>query len=249
MLPPALPHPSSRACLRPLLAQHPLGRFKLSGYLEAGEAPFERCWVDDAATPRGLILQHRGRYNVAAVDEAAMRRLLSALDWSGEVRFAAFPEEFLPLLERLAAVHAATSASLYAVDAEAFATAIAHPVRSLREEEAPLVAEAWEYGDDVAYCRQRIAVAPSAGVEVGGRLASFIITHADGSMGILHTSPALRRQGLGRSVASALSRELVLLGRSAYCFIVDGNAPSVRLFEGLGFRRQTGCFWLLAGRS
>ena len=246
MQPPHLPHPRDVASLEPLLSGHPLGRFKLAGYLREEEDFPHRCWVDEAVEPRGVIMESRGRYSVLAANDEAMRRLLEAIDWSAEVRFAAFPKEFLSVLTSVATVIDANEAFLYSLESENFTPRISHPVRSLTDDDASLVAQAWDYSDDVGYCRARIAAAPAVGAEIAGELAAFIITHADGSMGILHTRTELRRHGLGRAVTSALARELLDQGRRVYCFIVNGNEPSMRLFESLGFRRRASCSWLLA---
>jgi ribosomal protein S18 acetylase RimI-like enzyme len=104
------------------------------------------------------------------------------------------------------------------------------------------VSDAWTVHDfesqeaRLAYVRGCIERGPTAAVLREGRPMSYGLTHADGSIGILHTEPALRRQGLGRQVLSALVRKLLERRAMVYAYVAVGNVPSIALMEATGLR-------------
>ena len=60
---------------------------------------------------------------------------------------------------------------------------------------------------------------------------------------MLHTMEHFRGQGLARVVVSALVEAQFARGREAYCYIVEGNEASERVFESVGFRRVMDVYW------
>ena len=117
-------------------------------------------------------------------------------------------------------------------------------VEPLRREDAALVTRHWSYGDGEEYPLSRIEGAPTACVRVEGVPAAWALVHYDGSIGMVHTLEAHRRKGYARVVVSALVEKRFRAGRAPYCFIVEGNHASERLFEDLGFFRQADLSWV-----
>jgi ribosomal protein S18 acetylase RimI-like enzyme len=122
-------------------------------------------------------------------------------------------------------------------------------------EHAELVAAAWPHDDfeqpsgKLAYIRACIAAGPTVAARQRGRLVSFVLTHTDGSMGVLHTDPAERGRGLGRLVLSALVRTLLARGAPIFGFVAVGNAPSTSLVTSLGLRPVQRGAWLTVRSS
>ena len=117
------------------------------------------------------------------------------------------------------------------------------PMDRIREDEISLVSSMGQHGERDAYITERIARAPHAAVHVGDELAAYMIVHANGSIGMLHTIEKFRNQKLGRAVASALAAMQIARGAPVYCYIIDGNTPSQRVFGSLGFRRVADVSW------
>ena len=117
------------------------------------------------------------------------------------------------------------------------------PVEPLREEDAATLAALSDYGHETPYCLDRIRSAPSAGIRIGGELASFMIVHASGDIGMLRTLEKFRNRRLARGVVTAMAEGQAARGREVFCYIVDGNTPSQRVFLSLGFRRAADVVW------
>ena len=77
-------------------------------------------------------------------------------------------------------------------------------------------------------------VVDTFGAFVGGALAGFIGTHAEGSMGMLEIFPEYRRRGLGCALEAGLIRRLLERGEIPFCQVIEGNEASMRLQEKLG---------------
>ncbi|MEK6710166.1 MAG: GNAT family N-acetyltransferase [Nitrospinota bacterium] len=241
--------PSGPAFEAFLRAHHPLS-LRLRGALaeSGGSIPL---WVDDPAGPRLAV--HAARGTLFPLGETAL--LLARLDELDALSAQLGAEEdllrlaSLPLPQRDAVAAARrlirqTACGFYTLRAEDFRPFEGGPpVESLREEDAPLLAQLGEYGESEEYCRERIRGAPSAAVRIGGEPASYMVVHANGSIGMLRTLEAHRSRGLARSVVTALVRRQLARGREVYCYIVDGNAPSERVFLSLGFERAADAVW------
>jgi RimJ/RimL family protein N-acetyltransferase len=123
------------------------------------------------------------------------------------------------------------------------------PIGRIREEEYEFVTGLAQYGEGASYLSERLSHAPHAAVRVEGELAAYMIVHANGSIGMLHTVEKFRNRGLGRHVASALAEMQFARGMLVYCYIVDGNTPSQRVFTSLGFRRVADVSWCVFKRG
>ena len=77
------------------------------------------------------------------------------------------------------------------------------------------------------------------------RLAGFIGTHRDGSMGMLYVEEAYRRQGLAASLESWLVNRHLKRGEIPYCQIREGNISALRLQEKLGLYLCRELMWWL----
>ncbi len=103
-------------------------------------------------------------------------------------------------------------------------------------DETYIEAVAQHYGgvDDPSYVRRRVKAGVVVGAFVGGALAGFIGTHAEGSMGMLEIFPEYRRRGLGCALEAGLIRRLLERGEIPFCQVIEGNEASMRLQEKLG---------------
>lgn len=88
-----------------------------------------------------------------------------------------------------------------------------------------------------------------AGVMIGafspeGRLAGFMGTHDEGTLGLLEVLPDYRRQGVARLLQSHMTNRALQRGELPYGQIFEGNTPSLALQRSLGFRCSKGfLYW------
>lgn len=240
----------SGASFEALLREHHPLSLRLRGALAESEGG-AAVWMDDPAAPRLAV--HAARRWLFALGEAG--RLLAHLDDldalsaqaegdEGLLKLASAPPVLRDAVASSRRLVRQSPCGLYTLRREDFRPfREGPPVESLREEDAPLLASLSEYGHEIPYCLERIRKAPTAAVRVGGGLASFMLVHANGDIGMLRTLDAHRNRRLARAVVTALVERQLARWREIFCYVVDGNTPSERVFLSLGFRRAADVVW------
>jgi len=233
------------ACLR----EHWPASVKFIGQIEEEGGDFGQWWTERWPRPRAALYRGRRAFSMFAADEEAAERILDGVDWSREVRFSGLDHRFLPLLKARTNDVSEHPCGMYRLERATFrpfraADPDTRLVEPLRREDAALVTRHWSYGDGEEYPLSRIEGAPTACVRVEGVPAAWALVHYDGSIGMVHTLEAHRRKGYARAVVSALVEKRFRAERAPYCFIVEGNHVSERLFEDLGFFRQADLSWV-----
>lgn len=107
-------------------------------------------------------------------------------------------------------------------------------MRTLDDTYTDAVFEQYRLTDDRSYVARRIAQGVVTGAFIDGRLAGFIGTHVEGSIGMLEVIPAFRRRGVGYALEVEAVRRAMREGRVPYCQVLDGNEPSIHLQHKLG---------------
>ena len=98
--------------------------------------------------------------------------------------------------------------------------------------------------DDVAYLRERLE-AGMFGVFVRGKIAGFVGTHEEQTMGLLEILPEYRRLGLAYALEAHLINHLLSIGQTPFCQVAIHNEPSLRLQKKLGLTiSDTVVYWL-----
>ncbi len=262
-----LENPEDPRFVRFLEAHEPFS-FRMRGALAEGANELS-VWIDDIENPHLAI--HRARGWLAPLgrpddivahlsDLEAMAAEMEkegespyhpgAQDETGVLRLSALPASAREVIAETRDVVRQTGCGLYTLRKEDFTPfAEGPPIGSIREDEYELVAELAQHGEGVPYVRNRLSKAPHVAVRVDGELAAYMIVHANGSIGMLHTVEKFRNRGLGRYMASALAERQFARGMPVYCYIVDGNTPSHRVFTSLGFRRVADVSWCVFRRE
>lgn len=240
--------PSQVGSLRELLARESTLNLKLLGTLDEEGGSCEAWWFDRWPNPRGTLCRRRTFYSLYAVNDEGARTLLEEIDWSNEVGFSGLPARFMPLVREMSVPQSENPCWMYFTTKEDFRPWREEEVSPLRPEDAPRVAANWRYGQDEPYVLSRILSGPTQGVRIDGQLVSWALTHGDGSIGMVHTLPPYRGRHLARRAVSALTKGRLREGKTPWCFIVQGNLASVRVFEALGFRRAGDYYWVGAAR-
>lgn len=72
---------------------------------------------------------------------------------------------------------------------------------------------------------------------------AWIMTHDDGSVGMLHVLDAYRGRGFARKLVTAMSRKVSQKGRPVFAHIEPTNTASLALFGSLGFIARNRLTW------
>ena len=72
---------------------------------------------------------------------------------------------------------------------------------------------------------------------------AWIMTHDDGSVGMLHVLDAYRGSGFARRLVTAMSRKVNQKGRPVFAHIEPTNIASLKLFGSLGFNVRNQLTW------
>lgn len=262
-----LERPKNLAFLRFLESNRPFS-YRIEGAIAESNGNLS-LWVDNLACP--LICVHRawawlsplGDPEAILAHLSDLEEMAEEIEKSGEIprrvppkkeenviRLAAFPREALDVLAAKRSIIRENSCGLYALAKEDFMPFTEGPrIDQIRDDEIGLVSNLSEYGETEDYISERIVKAPHTAVHIDGKLAAYMIVHDNGSIGMLHTVKKFRNRKLGRYVASVLTEMQMARGRPVYCYIVDGNTRSQRIFGCLGFRRMAKVSWVVFERK
>lgn len=123
---------------------------------------------------------------------------------------------------------------------------------TLQPEHAELINNIWTYGgtaQTLAYIQRLIAARRTACVvdEATGRPVAWVLQQMYDALGMLFCMDTHRRCGLGRAVLVHLANQVLADGQPAFAYIVEDNAPSLSLFQGLGFQAAGHADWFRFG--
>ena len=244
-----LENPGSESFEKFLNEQGPLRVRFAEAIAEGGEAA--SLWVDDLIAPQMAVNAGRGWLTPLGRPEAVlekleeMERLSVQMERSeGYLKLSSTPLEIQEAVARRRKLIRSSPVGMFILEEKDFRPVFStHRIESLKSEDVKMLAENSPYDQGEEYALARIQNAPTAAIRVGGELASYMVVHANGSLGMLHTMDRFRGQGLARVVVSALVEAQFARGRAAYCYIVAGNEASERVFESVGFRRVMDVYW------
>ena len=259
-----------RERLRPLYERQPLVTIRARNILFGLRLPRARLLVDDPVEPHGALLSHDGMlWDLYSPDPAVAHTMLDQFVPPAErALFVGIAEPLIEHVTRRFRVLVHTPTDLYLLGAGSVPSPAGAAQRSepsptlplgqrlsaLGPEHARLVAAAWPHDDfeepegKIAYIKACIEQGPTVALLDEDRLVAFVLTHSDGSMGVLHVMPAQRRRGLGRQVLTALMQELRHRSAPVFGYVAVGNAPSAKLVESLGLRAVQRGAWLTVAR-
>ena len=203
---------------------------------------------------RGLIAIRRGRRENSPnfiVLHASDVETAGALCERIPTGFAIFhlTDEFpLAILEPRATEFRPRPAWLFRLDSATFLAKTDARVRALDPRWAGRVAKLWEPDWPAeSYVVGRIETAPTAAIYEDEEPVAWALTHMVtdkvGVIGMVHVLDGFRRKGLARSVVSAISRDLIRLGKIPALHAYVDNAASLALFPTLGFRKVRRQAW------
>jgi GNAT superfamily N-acetyltransferase len=215
------------------------------------EPPDLHLFVDNPEEPRGVIV-NEGDYfwHAYSPDKNLALGMLDSLPWDGqEFGFAGIAEYQAEHLRRRRRMVWENPCYLYVlIEPEEFSGEIGTEINELTLDHTQLVSDVWPHGghgdERLTYLHDCIKRGPTVAIYRDDRPVAFALVHSDGSMGILHTEPEFRGQGLGRTVSTALIRKLVDLDQPVFCYILRNNLASINLSESIGLTRIAEVSWM-----
>ena len=250
-------HKTAQTLLLPWLSRFADRSLKPQGMLRSG-APLRDIRVDDLQRPRAALLRQGTFFSLYAETTRDAEDLLeeNGFEWRSPQGFAGVPEVLLESIASQTEIVWRQPCYQFYLPKDASAMPMQRYVQGvtalnpLVSRHVDQVLTHWPYGerdnlDDQRFIARRIATGLNAGFYDGDELVSWALTGDDLSMGMMHTLESHRRQG----IAAMVSSQLVLTLREAqitpYCYVVEGNAPPLRLLAQLGFVQSEGrYFWL-----
>ena len=247
-----------RERLRPLYAAGGLATVRARNLLYGLRLPAVRMLVDAPDEPQGALISHDGiMWDLYSPEPSVAHAMLDAFEPPARrAIFVGMAADLVEHVRRRFELLVVTPTDLYVLADPSALCGLGpttEPLVALAPEQAELVAAVWphddfeEPSDKLEYVRACITQGPTAAIIEQGRLASFVLTHTDGSMGVLHTEPEHRRRGLGRRVLSALLCQLLHRGAPIFGYVAVGNAASTALVESLGLRAVHRGAWVTVG--
>jgi 8-oxo-dGTP diphosphatase len=118
-------------------------------------------------------------------------------------------------------------------------------VAKLKKDDADYIFENYDYKSytSPAYISERIVNDLSFGITEDDKLVGWVLTHDDGSIGLLNVLPAYRRKGYGYELMLAITREARRLGHFPFLHIEEDNIKSTELALKLGFKQDRKVSW------
>ena len=208
-----------------------------------------RLWVDDRQRPRAVLAvrPETGGLTAAAAPAANLRRLVD-LPPAGRYRFTSVDLGLVPYLEEGFETEWGTPVWLYRMAPEDLRPTREAETRPVRPSEADMIAAHWSPNRDRrAYVRRRIEEGITSGIEVDGELVAWDMTHFETDrvvmLGFLHVKEAYRGRGFAKTVTTATAGKVFAKGKVAAAQVFEDNRASLRLTEGMGFRRVGRQIW------
>jgi 8-oxo-dGTP diphosphatase len=93
------------------------------------------------------------------------------------------------------------------------------------------------------YLNKRLELGGGFFVEQDGQPVAWVMTHDDGSVGMLHVLNKYRGRGYARILVQAMSKEVRKKDRPVFAHIEPVNLPSLNLFRSLGFEVRGKVTW------
>ena len=76
---------------------------------------------------------------------------------------------------------------------------------------------------------------PSGAIYEEGKMVSWLMTHTDGSMGVMYTVKEARKKGYAIDLTMHVAEKLIKNNWVPFIHIVHGNNPSIELAKKCGF--------------
>lgn len=210
---------------------------------------FTLAFADALPEPKAVLaLRPSGRpdaphqFALHAVEPLAALHVLKSVP-AGVSIFHVADEIAYPSVREVIGVRWWGEAILYRLDDADFVDVQAHAIEPLDARFAAKVAKIWAPDWPAeGYVRSRIEHGLNGAIYDDGELVAWYLTHLETDdvvmLGFLHVLEEYRSRGYAKSLSCALIKQAFAKGKTPCCHVYTDNGPSIRLMEGLGFRRE-----------
>lgn len=211
-----------------------------------------RVEVDDSGAP-GLIVvrEYEDGYSFLYRDfDFAVEYIENLTAVRDAIFLPALQEELaLWIMDNIEGVNHRNPCYMYALtDRDGINGEVKHRIEPLTVDFAEYVRDRWPHGQggdwSLEYIQRCIEERLSWAIYVDDLPVSFALQHGDGTMGVLHTEPEYRRQGMATSINIEMMNDLTKRGETPYCYILRDNTPSQKLADRLGLTRIDEVSWM-----
>lgn len=118
-------------------------------------------------------------------------------------------------------------------------------IEPLLPDQLPLVYQHSKYQQflDMDYLGLRLKLGGGYCIRADGKPVAWVMTHDDGSVGMVHVLDEYRGRGYARKLVSAMAKSVAASGRPVFAHIEPANTASVRLFTSMGFEQKGLITW------
>ncbi|XP_052870864.1 uncharacterized protein LOC128276446 [Anopheles cruzii] len=222
------------------------------------------CWRTDEtfALKEGFEIYF---YSAAeGADSQHLVRLLSLMDWDAWQEISMdYLERFHAVVEKvinirgLSIVSSCMANYYYLVKNQALEMNIpplpeGFAFESLHEKHLSYIYSQWPLKDNISYesgyrlLKRLIQYNESVGLfDRSGLLVSWCLSDQTGAHSDLQTAVEHKRRGYGRMVVVELAKRLARRGSDSKAYVLSSNENSIKLFEGVGFRKIENLRWVV----
>ncbi len=198
--------------------------------------------VDDSVILRGKSDRN---WVYISSDRKTMRRIVAKL--SGEDRCFAAIEDwmFSELVRDRVLAWKLSAVKMVLPPAVTFTPSSSDIIRPLSLADVDHIYESSRYKSltSPAYIEERIRKGPHAGVYASGKLVAWIMTHDDGSIGVMNVLEEYRRKRYAYDLTVYLIRQIRSMGKIPYVHVEENNAKGLELAHKVGFREERVLHW------
>ncbi|HOI86992.1 MAG TPA: GNAT family N-acetyltransferase [Lentimicrobium sp.] len=118
-------------------------------------------------------------------------------------------------------------------------------IEPLFPEHLPLVFQFSKYQQflNLPYLTTRLAFGGGFCIRVNGTPVAWIMSHDDGSVGMLHVLDEYRGRGFARRLVKAMTQKVALSTCPVFAHVEPSNYPSLCLFKSLGYEERSMIMW------
>jgi len=231
-----------------MIKKYPIETLHINGRLKQEEA---QLYLDDLDQPRVGVLVHDGWMAPFSEDPDAMVDALTTLIDKDHVSFCGLPLNMAnPIIEGLVDFRMkwVEECVLYYLPEAEYETYLEADTSldDLQEKDIPIIDKYYTYRSDDSqdYLLACIRRGPSSVVrDDQGQPISWALLREDGSLGVMYTLEAYRKQGLALTVSRDLIKKVIKAGYQPYVHIVVDNYPSRNLAEHLNMVHYDEILW------
>ncbi|HEV8594752.1 MAG TPA: GNAT family N-acetyltransferase [Thermoplasmata archaeon] len=209
---------------------------------------FTLAFADQLPEPKAVLALHPAetsdsphQFALHALEPLAALHVLKTVP-KGSCIYHVADEHAFPSIRQALGVGWWGEAILYRIEEKDFVDVQAHEVEPLDPTHAAKIAKIWAPDWPAEnYVRSRIGKGLNGAIYEDGEPVAWYLTHLETDdvvmLGFLHVLEPYRGRGYATSLSCALIKQSFAKGKSPCCHVYTDNEPSIRLMEGLGFRR------------